>query len=190
LISSVVLSQYDVNISNDGIVDFCQPIRYTLDLEKLFNTTFNDIVLELSFSEDIEYVSNNLDLVLKESSSRTIAFDYPDLRSCTFQRGEIIIQPKCYGAFTTLLTSITLKTQSDCLFESEERAVVKSPFIDTQFSDYTYDAVTNQLHKSISLFNAGSIDIEQFYILPTPNQQFATLETTSLGRIFGDTHFY
>ena len=189
LISSVVLSQYDVNISNDGIVDFCQPIRYTLDLEKLFNTTFNDIVLELSFSEDIEYVSNNLDLVLKESSSRTIAFDYPDLRSCTFQRGEIIIQPKCYGAFTTLLTSITLKTQSDCLFESEERAVVKSPFIDTQFSDYTYDAVTNQLHKSISLFNAGSIDIEQFYILPTPNQQFATLETTSLGRIFGDTIF-
>jgi len=185
----MALSQYDVDISNEGILDFCQPIRYTLDVEKLFNTSFNDIVLELSFSEDIQYVSNDLDLILKESTSRTIAFEYPDLRDCTFQRGEIIIQPKCYDSFTTLFTSITLKTQVDCLFESEERAVVKSPFIDTQFSDYTYDATTSQLQKTVSLFNAGSVDIDEFYILPTPDQQFAILESTSLGRIMGDTIF-
>ncbi len=182
-------SQYNIDIVKKDVVNFCDPIRYTLDIEKLFNTTLNDLVLEISFSEDVEYISNDLDLELKESTDRKIVFDYPDLQNCNLQRGDILIQPKCYDAFTTLHTSFTLKTPFVCLSESEEIAIIKSPFVDVQFSDYSYNASSNQLQKTIRLFNAGSVDIDQFYILPIADQQFAAVASSTIGRMSGDTIF-
>ena len=187
LLSSSVLSQYYVGVNQNDFVDYCDPIQYTLDIEKLFNTTLNDIVLEVSFSEDVMYVSNSLGLTIKETTSRKIVFDYPDLFNCNLQRGEIIIQPKCYDVFTELHSSFTLKTPFVCLSESEERTIIKSPFVDLQFSDYSYDASSNQIRKSVRLFNAGSVDIDQFYILPIADQQFVIIESTSIGRLSGDT---
>jgi len=85
LTSFSVHSQYNIDISQKEIVNFCDPIRYTLDIEKLFNTTLNDLVLEISFSEDVEYISNSLDLEPKESTTRKLIFDYLIYRIAIFK---------------------------------------------------------------------------------------------------------
>lgn len=183
------LSQYKIDVQSLDFVDFCEPVSFHVSIEKAFNSTFDSIELIIEFTEDVIYISNDLGLELKSSSPRKLTFNYPDLRDCKIQNAEIVFTPDCFNSFTTIQSLISLKSDSICLAETEKQFVVKNPFINIVFSDYTYLGESNELVKTINLNNVSTIDIDAFYILPRPADQFATLTSTSIGTITNDTLF-
>ncbi len=181
--------QIDIAVQSESFSNYCEEFTYLIELEKTSSVDQGDIILEIQFSESVSYISNTLGLEPIEINPRLMTFTVNDISDCVIINGAINILPECYDIFTTIETTFSLKSASDCISETSVDIVIKNPFMDIAFSDYVYDPENETLTKNLTLFNAGSIVIQSFYLLPTINQDFARLTSTSLGSIRNDTLF-
>ena len=181
--------QFNISIQSQSFIDYCNHITYEIEIEKAVSTTFQKLSLEIHFSDAVIYDSNTLDLKPTDVTSTFMRFSVGDIDECLLQKGTVTVIPECYDIFTNIEASFFIKSESDCLAESVQESVIKNPFMDCQFSDYVYDATLETLTKSITLFNAGSIGIRSFYLLPRIDQDFASLSSASLGSVRNDTLF-
>lgn len=183
------IAQFNVSIQSESFIDYCTELTFLIEIEKTQSSSFDDLILEMQFSNTVNYVSNDLDLEEIDINPRALRFELNDVSDCTILKGSLTVFPDCNDIFTNLETTLVLKSNIDCVAETKQETVIKNPFMDMEFSDYSYNAANEILTKSLTLFNAGSINIPSFYILPRIDQNFASLSSSSLGSIKEDTLF-
>lgn len=183
------IAQFNITIQTESFIDYCTELTIQIEIEKTQSSVIEDLVLEVQFSSPVNYVSNSLDLEAIDINPKAIRFELDDISDCLIQKGSLTVFPDCNDVFTNLETSLILKSDTDFVAEAKHETVIKNPFVDIEFSDYSYDAENEILTKNLTLFNAGSINIPSFYILPRIDQNFASLSSSSLGSIKNDTLF-
>jgi len=178
-----LIGQYNIDIEAPEYSGFCEEVNYNIELEKLINTSYNDLELVITFSEPIQYVSQSLTIAEPEVSASQIVFTLDDQISCFYEAGEIIITPSCNDLITYLEVDWKVLQRGESIGQSFSTTVLQSPIVDLTFSDYLYSATDNSLTKTLTVTNIGISPVEAFNILIDFDDDFASLRSTSHGTL-------
>ncbi len=183
-------SQYNISIDAPEYSGFCQEITVGVELEKLINTSYNDLSLVIAFSEPVDYLDQTLILGAAQISDQQIILPLDDQISCFYESGDISFIPRCTDLTSSIEIEWKVLQSGDCIGQAFTTTTIQSPIIDIAFSDYTFSAENNTLSKTLTLTNIGLAPLEAFDISLLFDDDFASLLSASSGTIAADRLLY
>gem|GEM_PF-6395949 len=178
-----VLSQYNISIDAPDYSGFCQEITVAVELEKLINTSYNDVSLVITFSEPVDFINQSIILEEARISDQQFILPLDDQISCIYESGDISFLPGCTDLINSLDVEWKILQAGNCIGQSFTTTVIQSPIVNVSFSDYTYSADNNTLSKTLTLTNIGLSPLEAFDLSILFDDDFASLLSASSGSI-------
>jgi len=173
-------AQSIVEISGSPVIDGCDTLQYDL----IVRSPQADQALSIRFSESVTYIANSLAEEVTELSDG-VYIELSAYEGCDLIRGTITIVPHSLDFLSPFEAIAYL--DDDVEETSQVISFVRRSFVNLDFSPYTYDVLTNQVSKVITITNVTDQPINQLSIAVSIDADFANVEGITGASVYGDS---